>query len=128
MHSCGGCPSFHKDGLFHLVILFSMHNTRFATVRKDIFLKAHRRTQRVSKLQRTASRKQKHQLYNVAVRPVAMYGGSYWGFPDSAVKPLERRWPWSMAVLRDSAPHRYHAYCGQVGLLVQHTTPTQCPS
>ena len=32
-----------------------------------------------------------HRLYNTAIRPVATYGGSYWGFPDTTIVTLRRQ-------------------------------------
>ena len=72
-------------------IQYSMQQRRLSSVMKARLQRAGVRSGRVSKLQRGTTKQQRHKLYNTAVRPVATYGGAYWGFPDSTVDLFRRQ-------------------------------------
>ena len=74
-----------------LGIQYTMGSRRLATIVKARFAKANQRTSRVSRLRRVVNRRQRHRLYNTAVRPTATYGAAYWGVPDSYIRALRRQ-------------------------------------
>ena len=69
-----------------LGVQFSVQNRRLAAVMKQRRGRAATRARRFSVLSAVIPRRPRNHLYNSAAKPVATYGGSFWGFPDSAVQ------------------------------------------
>ena len=65
-----------------------MQSRRRTAVQQERLRKAQGRVSRVSHLQRGLPRQARHRLYNSAIKPVAMYGTSYWGMAPSTIRKL----------------------------------------
>ena len=77
-------------------VQYTMRQRRLSSVMKAGLKRAGVRSSRVSKLQRGASKQQRHRLYNTAVRPVATYGGAFCGFQTLRSTYSDARWLMSM--------------------------------
>ena len=74
-----GCEIPLKSWGKKLGVQYTMQKRRLSSVMKARLQRAGVRSNRVSRLQRGTTRIQRNRLYNMAVRPVATYGGAYWG-------------------------------------------------
>ena len=69
-----------------LGVQFPVQTRRLAAVMKQRRDRAATRARRFSRLSTVIPRRPRNQLYNSAAKPVATYGGSFWGLPDTAVQ------------------------------------------
>ena len=85
-----------------LGIQFSLRQRRRFALLRQHAMRARGRAWRVRMLQRAAGAKTRARLYNAGIHPVALYGGSYWGFSPSSITELRRQ-----AIIAAMPPARF---------------------